>query len=290
MRKPNRILIRASALASLLLNIGCDQTPQSPDASTPVKQATVTDAEADAAFGKEPEGSLDRGFKVPDITEAEAGIQKPIIPLGGEPWIQILPQKLEAIRTAYLRQGQPMKARQVENSYDFATGFYRGDAKSVAAAKALRKAAWWNESYVTHRGAVSGYWLPPVVSGAWSGSQYDATQPKFYGFNVRSDVEYGVTPHLRFSVGYNNGAGWTSYKTWNEYHSSGNTKVWLQKLRAYSNYVNHPDPAMQWMVCYDVFQSYPATGGQAIRSGCQDQPAGEHTNGAQVHGIRFDLI
>jgi hypothetical protein len=283
MHKARRILLPLGGLASLLFAMGCNQA-EGPDSDSPsqIKAAPINDAQVDAAFNKAPEGSVYGKLQFADITEAEARIQKPLLPFGGEPLLEIRPEKLKIIRDTYIRQGQTLKARQLENSYDFVTGLYRGDSQSLDATKALSKAAWWNLAYVSHRGAVAGYWLPSVPNNAWSGSSYDPNQPRFYGYVIQSNIENGVTPSLRFSVGYNNGAGWTSYKSWNDPHSSGNTSVWLQKLRAYTNTAN-------WIVCYDVFQSFN-TGGAYTSSGCQDLPAGEHLDGAKVHGIHFELL
>ncbi|MDB5049007.1 MAG: hypothetical protein JWO30_2078 [Fibrobacteres bacterium] len=228
------------ALFASLLTVGCEQ------ASDTAGPASVNTGAAVPVIGP-PDADGNVVYK--DVSESEGKLAVPLILADGGAMPHVDPGMLVALRKSYLSRGNPYRAEQLESSYDFNSGDFKGDPVSLSmTAAGLKKGSasqWWTNGYIRYRIAINGAWLGFVGNDQWAGDPTNLYAPGVLGLNITSQIENGVTPQLSWGVLWNNGAGWTSLKGWNADHSSGNAAVWMQGLRASTTYPNYS-------VCYGV--------------------------------------
>jgi len=250
---------------AIILVVGCNQGPETinaPDTGTP---------------GTELQNPNDN-FKFTDISTEAGEKSVPLILLGKGPADNVEVSTLNALYDAMIKNGQVNNAKQLRNSYDFASGNYKGDLVTMRAALAKGSATqWWNYGYISHRGGILNSWLPWEGNDVWSGSD---AGPRLTGWSNTSAIEDGVTPSLRFNVLWNRYIqispnlppipyGWTAIRKWNDEASA--SSYYLQAIRGYSD-------TQYYHVCFDV--TYKVTGagpyqGQTgAKTGCDGYAAG----------------
>jgi hypothetical protein len=252
-------LLGAIALPAMLFTIGCNQSPAPSEVPDTGKHVNG-----------DPLGAVDGGFK--DISKEESEKTSPLIPAGEGPARKVDISTLTALHYSMVQNGQINMAKKLRNSYDFQTGEYKGDAAAFKSA-VLSKSGdhWWNTSFISHRAAAkvgtSVQWLAYQGNNVWSGSD---NGPKIQGLEIKTNAEIGYTPYLRWTVRWNNGAGWTQWRGWNDY--GAHNSYYLQSIRVKTE----PPYAGATQICYEVAYKVmegPEIGTTGTKLGCNDQPA-----------------
>jgi hypothetical protein len=253
--------IAAGILWSLaLLSMGCNQSPDSPIAQAADPRSSDPNGLPRLTQPLEPAGEEFSNGKIEyeDISESEASVVSPLEVVGEGPQRHMDPATLNVLRNSLIARGNPMRAKKVDVSYDLKTGDYKGSEASLRSDAPLSKsAAWIYPDSIHYKVGFPSVWSSPLANGEWGGLRYGTENyvynPRVHGFWPYTTVQYGTTPSLRFRVLWRGSAYWTSWKGWNESHTTVNlnSEMWMQGFTAYSTYSNYS-------VCYasrTIFQS-----------------------------------
>jgi len=188
-------------------------------------------------------------LKYTDISAEEAKTAKPLNLLGDGPMAHADTGMLSALKRSYLERGTPLMASQLELSYDFKSGDYKGDPqllskKSTGLAKGASTAAWDPNSFTFRAYYSNNTWGYPVGNGNWIGDQNATYQtvPRLAGWQINTNVVNGTTPSLYWKM-YWGGYGWTGGTySWNDYGAS--QQYYWQGFVAQTTYAGYN-------VCYE---------------------------------------
>ncbi|GEM_PF-3116256 len=245
-------LFGALAFSASLLTIGCNSEPQVTDPNS-------TDGNTVKPVTESPQYT--------DISSEEAKLAKPLTLVGVGPMAHADTAMLTALKKSYLEQGTPLLASQLELSYDFTTGQFKGDPKllspkSTGLEKSASAPVWdynfgyqgWLYNPTSHESS----WTFPVGNDKWIGSPGAGygLSPLLQGWHISTTVVNGTTPSLYWKM-YWKDYGWSSWYGWNSQGLS--TQFLWQGFSAYSSY-------SEYNICYAM--DFAGSNGTARRTGC----------------------
>lgn len=210
------------AISASFFTTGCNQSSE---------VASPTSANGGAVNPTMDNSAPGANLKYTDISAEEAKTAKPLNLWGVGPMDHADTGMLAALKRSYLERGTPLMASQLELSYDFKSGDYKGDRqllslKSTGLRKEASTSAW--DGVFSYQGYHNGRWEPWVGNGQWIGNPNGTFQTDMLsGWKIQTNVQYGVTPSIYWNIywggywgGYTDDYGWTATYSWNDYGQS----------------------------------------------------------------------
>ncbi len=222
---PGKIAFGVLVISASFFTTGCNQSTET---------TSPTSANGNAAKPTMDNSVPVESLKYTDISAQEAETAKPLNLMGGGPMAHVDTGMLSALKRSYIERGTKLMASQLELSYDFKTGDYKGNTlllspKSIGLEKSATTAAW--DGIFTYQGYSYTKWLPTKASnGEWLGDPNSKSGWQLLdGFYISTKVVNGVTPSIYWNIywgygGESNGTyGWTGTYSWN---NSGYSETW----------------------------------------------------------------
>ncbi len=241
------LIVGLLAVSASLLATGCISG----------SQATNPDSIDENAGKPTTENSGLENLKYTDISAQEAETAKPLNLMGGGPMAHADTGMLSALKRSYIEHGTPLMASQLELSYDFKSGDFKGDPlllsqKSSGLEKAASTAAW--DGIFRYQGYYHGGWQGWVGNGEWIGNPNGSYNlDELSGWNIQTTVVNGVTPSIYWNMywgGHNGGYGWTSTYSWNQWGQTNS--YWWRGFKADTRTAGYS-------ICYEMKFSTSST-------------------------------